>query len=138
MKKIIRGIFVDLFCGGKNSGFESFSFCCHSLSWVHWVWKAEVISFSEKSSIFLYVTFSKKMTTMTMTTTLMKKNDKTDNEKSSTFLAFVRPSTFIAISLVIFGACLDGGKMSQSEQILFLTFSFHFPRLAFPPRHCPT
>ena len=25
---------------------------CHSLSWLHWAWKADVISFSEKSSIF--------------------------------------------------------------------------------------
>ena len=31
---------------------EYICFCCHSLSCVHWVWKAEVISFSEKSSIF--------------------------------------------------------------------------------------
>ena len=36
----------------KKSDFKNICFW-HSLSSVHWVWKAEVISFSEKSSTFL-------------------------------------------------------------------------------------
>ena len=51
------------FCGGswrKNTYFQKVKyicFCYHSLSWLHWVWKAAVISFSEKSSSFFWHLF---------------------------------------------------------------------------------
>ena len=93
---------------------------CHSLSWLHWAWKADVISFSEKSSIF-FDTFDCVVWLL----------HKIFFATLSRVLALVSPSTFIAISLVIFGTCCLRWKV-WSMYLCHLSPS-PFTFLALPP-----
>ena len=82
----ILGVVNVRLANNLTPGFRSLA--CHLLSCIHCSWKAEVISFSEKSSILL-ATLSR-------------------------VLALFSPSTFIAISLVILGTCLPRAEEEKS------------------------